>query len=306
MLPDQEPAPGTERAGENITRWPTRLKLLLISFLVLYLAATAVIIVIMRRQHQSRAVQDVVFQALSPGRESIKRHGVRFVLDTRAAPDMRSWGEEELVVLSQWYPKILLILSARDFHPPSTVILQFDKFRFVPFPSSDTKRQPYMVQSGTNVTFVGGSGNVAFTVGDMIHLWARHYRYDRSDGGSLVHEEVHVLQGGAGPSWLVEGIADYIRWYLYEPAPLNPPMGGLNCNPQYNNSYQITANFLAYVTRRYGDVIGPLTVAMRQHRYNDSIWKKLTGVDLSTLNSQWRAQVAESIRKGYFKTVACR
>ena len=46
--------------------------------------------------------------------------------------------------------------------------------------------------------------------------------------GSVVHELVHVVQeyGRArrenpeatrSPGWLVEGLADYIRWFLYEP-----------------------------------------------------------------------------------------
>ena len=44
-----------------------------------------------------------------------------------------------------------------------------------------------------------------------------------------MHELVHVVQQyrRRPPGWLVEGIPDYIRWYLYEPqsrgAEISPP-----------------------------------------------------------------------------------
>ncbi len=47
----------------------------------------------------------------------------------------------------------------------------------------------------------------------------------------MVHETVHCVQryrGRGNPGWLVEGVADYVRFFKYEPkkpAPLTPGAG---------------------------------------------------------------------------------
>ena len=71
---------------------------------------------------------------------------------------------------------------------------------------------------------------VAATRGTQVQCSADWFRRNlRGEAkGAVVHELVHVVQqyGRARttnpdavrpPGWLTEGIADYIRWYLYEP-----------------------------------------------------------------------------------------
>src|ERR1043165_3008518 len=79
--------------------------------------------------------------------------------------------------------------------------------------------------------------------------------------GSMSHEAVHVAQqyGRARgrnrvPGWLTEGIADYIRWWKYEPASMRRPVAPTKRNGQpasYTDSYQTTAAFLEYVAKNH-------------------------------------------------------
>ena len=69
--------------------------------------------------------------------------------------------------------------------------------------------------------------------------------------GAMVHETVHCVQNYRGrglPGWLVEGIADYVRFWKYEPGKagrLTPERA------RYDGSYRVTAAFLAYVSDKY-------------------------------------------------------
>src|SRR5204862_5327445 len=68
--------------------------------------------------------------------------------------------------------------------------------------------------------------------------------------GAVVHELVHVVQqyGQARrtnpdatrtPGWLVEGIADYIRWFLYEPQTKGAEITRRNFErARYDSSYR--------------------------------------------------------------------
>ena len=65
----------------------------------------------------------------------------------------------------------------------------------------------------------------------------------------IVHEAVHVVQlyPEFGPGWVAEGIADYIRWYLYEKKPLEWfPIG--EEEKGYEVAYRIIGGFFLWVT----------------------------------------------------------
>jgi hypothetical protein len=125
--------------------------------------------------------------------------------------------------------------------------------------------------------------------------WFRQNK-DGQAVGAVVHELVHVAQqyrgrrGGArNPGWLVEGIPDYIRWFLYEPT----PTGTRPRNPDsasYTNSYRITAGFLNYVIHKHDkDLMVKLNAAMRQGKYSPDLWKENTG---KTVDELWKDYVA--------------
>jgi hypothetical protein len=86
---------------------------------------------------------------------------------------------------------------------------------------------------------------------------------ERVARGWVVHEMVHIVQsyGRARrtnpdatrtPGWLVEGIPDYIRWFLYEPETKGAEITERNlARAKHDASYRITGNFLNWVVENH-------------------------------------------------------
>jgi hypothetical protein len=89
----------------------------------------------------------------------------------------------------------------------------------------------------------------------------------------------------------VEGIADYLRFFKYEPGKLG------RINPRrarYNGSYRVSAAFLAYVTEKYDQhLVRKLNQVMRDGEYKNEIFEKLTGKTLKQLDEEWRATLGK-------------
>ncbi|CAN5302301.1 hypothetical protein BH23VER1_BH23VER1_27990 [soil metagenome] len=200
----------------------------------------------------------------------------RFTIDATAAPELATWAEEELKpVVQEWYPKVVALLPGDAFEPPAEVTLRFR-------------------------TDMGGTPASASGAGiNMNAPWIAR-ELEREAKGAVVHELVHVVQSygrrrGAGatrpPGWLVEGIADYIRWFLYEPESLGAEITAANfLRARYDASYRITANFLNWVTDTYGSEIVPtLNTALREGSYTEDFWKEATGRSVQELGTDWKA-----------------
>lgn len=130
----------------------------------------------------------------------------------------------------------------------------------------------------------------AETSGDRIKGSARYFRAHPGDVGALVHEAVHVVQsyrGGDRPSWLVEGIADHVRFFQFEPGKLGrvDPV-----KAHFDGGYRTSAAFLDYVARTFDpDAVRKLNQALRDRPYSDRIFPDLTGKTLPELDALWRA-----------------
>jgi hypothetical protein len=117
--------------------------------------------------------------------------------------------------------------------------------------------------------------------------------------GAVVHELVHVVQqygrargGRPNPGWLVEGVADYIRWFLFEPSNLRPRPDPARA--KYTDSYRTTAAFLAHVVATHdADAVKKLNAAMREGRYTPELWKTVSG---KTVDALWEEYV-QTLRK---------
>lgn len=115
------------------------------------------------------------------------------------------------------------------------------------------------------------------------------------DLGMIVHEMVHVVQAYPryDPGWLVEGIADYVRWFFYEPVSKRP-----HPNPKKataRDAYQTTAAFLYWAANKYNqDLVPKLNEALRANRYEEGMFKDLTGKTLDELNTEWRDFLSHS------------
>ncbi len=206
-----------------------------------------------------------------------------FVIDATDAPDLADWAEKKLLpVVQEWYPKMSAMLTSDGYSPPKEVLLQF--------------------KNGINVP--------AFASGNQITLNAPWFRgeLDREARGCVVHELVHVVQNywragvrnpkaAKNPGWIVEGIPDYIRWFLYEPQSQGANITARTWEKaKYDDSYRTSANFLDWVARTHpGDVIKKLNAACRAGNYSADLWKDWTGLTLEELGAAWKKAHAERL-----------
>jgi len=203
----------------------------------------------------------------------------RFTIDATAAPDLLEWSDAELrPVVQAWYPKLVAMLPSDGFAAPTSLTLRF---------RND--------MGGTPASAGGGRIN-------MNSEWFRR-ELQREARGSVVHEMVHVVQNygrsrrtnpnaARTPGWLVEGIADYIRWFLYEPETRGAEITERNlARARYDASYRITGNFLNWVTRHYDlEIVRKLNVAAREGNYAEELWEDYTGKTLQELGDKWRQE----------------
>jgi len=200
-------------------------------------------------------------------------------LDTCETPDLTEWSRTKLAsVIREWYPRLVKLLPSEGYQAPEEVTIRF----------SETMR------------------GVAETSGTRVRCAARWFRSNLQGEavGSVVHELVHVVQqyGRArrenpeatrSPGWLVEGLADYVRWFLYEPQSHGADLVWLrqrkNLQLRPEAGYRVTANFLDWVTRKYDPDLAPkLNAAMRAGKYREDIWKERTGHTLEELGAEWK------------------
>jgi len=117
----------------------------------------------------------------------------------------------------------------------------------------------------------------------------------------VVHEMVHVVQqyglarrnnpdAPRTPGWIVEGIADYIRWFLYEPESKGAEITQRNlARARYDANYRITGNFFNWVIDKYDkEIVRKLNAAARQGKYSETLWKDYTSKTVQELGDEWR------------------
>lgn len=109
----------------------------------------------------------------------------------------------------------------------------------------------------------------------------------------VTHEVMHIVQDygdSAGPGWLTEGIADYVRYvYGVDNATARWTLPALKPTHNYDNAYRITARFLVWVEKNHKGTVQKLDSQLRNHTYTADSWKKLTG---KTVDELWAAYVA--------------
>jgi hypothetical protein len=198
-----------------------------------------------------------------------------FVLDYTAAPELEAWGKQKLApVMSEWYPRIARELASEGFQPSR-------EFR---------------------VRFKDDMGGVpAYAAGPEIcvnHPWVKG-ELNREGLGCVVHEMVHIVQAyGRGPNrapgWVCEGIADYVRWFEYEPQAKGAVVKKGWRDARHDASYRITANFLDWCCRTYDKaLVQKLNAAARGGQYDEALWKTWTGKTLAELGAAWKDQLPD-------------
>ena len=87
-------------------------------------------------------------------------------------------------------------------------------------------------------------------------------------------------------------MADYIRWFLYEPETKGAEITARNLErARYDASYRITGNFLNWVTENYDrEIVRKLNGVAREGKYADEVWKEYTGKTLVELGDAWKRE----------------
>jgi hypothetical protein len=199
-------------------------------------------------------------------------------IDTSAAPELKVWAQMKLApVLALWYPRIQALLASDGFVAPTRVAITF-------------KPEPGVAETqGSEV-----SGNSE---------WFRAHLGDEAVG-AMVHELVHVAQQYGDrepesfPGWLTEGIADYIRFFKFEPDYHGADDVWLKkqnfAKVRFDGAYRQTANFLDWVTRKYDpQIVAKLNASARRGVYSEDIWKAKSGKTSVELGNEWKEEKAQ-------------
>lgn len=198
---------------------------------------------------------------------AVFRFPIEFVIDVSDAPEMKVWAEKVARVCERQYPMICGELMSDGFNPLTVI----------------------------HMTLTNDYKGVAYASGGRIVGSVKYFQSHQADIGAMVHETVHCVQlyrGRGNPGWLVEGIADYIRFFKYEGGRI-----GIRLTPErakYNGSYRVTAAFLAFVVKQHGtQVVHKLNAAMRAGKYQEELWKELTGKTVEELGREWQKSLAK-------------
>jgi len=190
------------------------------------------------------------------------RHPLLVCVDTTAVPEMKAWAERAAKIVAAWYPTLSDLLASDGYTPPRRIDLIF---------------QP-------------GNQGIAATMGSRIVCLDGWFKAHPDDYGAVVHESIHVIQSYPkyDPVWLVEGIDDYARFWVYEPQTPLAPVDEAHLH--YRSGYTVTGAFLAWLIEHYDkDIVQKLNAACRQSTYTPELFKTATGKDLDTLWAEFRA-----------------
>ncbi|MEO5915238.1 MAG: basic secretory protein-like protein [Luteolibacter sp.] len=208
-----------------------------------------------------------------------------YIVDASAAPDLMKWVESELIPMVKiWYPKMADMLPSDQYQVPSTFQLTF---------KDDMP-----------------SGVPAYAQGNQLSISTSFCRSQLQGEakGCVIHEMVHVIQNYwiAGkinkhptqtPTWVGEAIADYIRWFLYEPKSKGAEITAGNFGgAKFDSSYRISANFLNWIVETHDkEFIQKLNAAAREGTYSEKIWQDATGKSVEELGEDWKKANAKRL-----------
>jgi len=129
---------------------------------------------------------------------------------------------------------------------------------------------------------------VAEASGNRILFSPAYMKSNPTDIDVVTHETMHLVQGygyGAGPGWLTEGIADYVRYkYGVDNIGSKWALPEFNEKQSYKDAYRVTARFFEWLEQNVKKgMIATLDDQLRKHEYTEQSWAKLTGKNLDEL-----------------------
>ncbi len=204
--------------------------------------------------------KDVDYELIkvAPTKADLAKGVLRVKIDYSEVPQLKEWAEKAQALAETWHPKISDMLKTDGFTPPSDVTLIFKK---------DMK-------------------GVAFASGKTITIAGDWVTKNPGDFGMVVHELTHVVQSYRGApreaGWLVEGIADYVRFYKYEPL---AKIGRIDPKrASYKDSYRTSAQFVNWIEKTHDkEIVAKLNRALREREYQPALFQRWTGKSVDDL-----------------------
>lgn len=196
------------------------------------------------------------------------RYPIEISVNANEAPDLKDWAERAARLCERVYPMINEELASAGYKPPQFITMNL--------------REEYT--------------GVAQVLNERMTVSPKYFRANPDDLGALVHVTSYVVQryrNRNNPAWLAGGIADYVRYFKYEPGKLGP------IDPdraRYNGRFKETAAFLAYLTANYDEhIVRKLNQILRDGEYRDDAFQELTGRSVLELDEEWRASLRSAL-----------
>lgn len=213
------------------------------------------------------AVEDPKATAVDPPKASVaepKAPPINVEVDSTGVPEMKEWTDKAAKVTVDFYPRILQELGVEGYKKPEKVRI---------YVKPDMK-------------------GVAYANGSTITIAPAWFKANPNDVGAVVHEMCHVVQQYGGkrvPSWVTEGVADYVRWFVYEPVNKRPRVRNPD-KAKHTDSYQTTAAFFDWIVRTHDkEFVKKLNLACRGGKYSEEFFKEQTK---KTVEELWTDFVA--------------
>jgi RNA polymerase sigma factor (sigma-70 family) len=263
---------------------------------------------------------------------AIYKYPVEFVIDVRDAPEMKKWAEKAARICERAYPMIneelksepsgarkdgatirakrgtVITMSLKNDY---SGIVEVENHRII---GSATYFKAHPEDIGAIVYSTAncvqdqcGLANLS-PLAQALDELVRVLRREPAPLQLLHLDWVPFLglseltRGTAAPKeysrrhmWLVMGIADYVRFFKYEPGKLQLQNGD---KARYNASSRGTAAFLAFLTDKYDrEIVRKLNHLLGEGKYRDEVLQELTGKALPQLDEEWRASLRQVAAK---------
>lgn len=182
--------------------------------------------------------------------------------DSNYTPWLRQYG---VPIVEAWYPMVADKLAHPAYTPPSTMTIRVASFNGVAY------------AQGNSITI-----SSSWLAGNM-----------STSQGVLIHEMVHVLQSypDYNPSWITEGIADYVRYHMFrdagDPQPPSP-------SSHYTDGYGTAGYFLAYIESKHPEFVRNLNISRHQNANADNFVLSYTGKTFPQLWNDMKAETGGS------------
>lgn len=155
----------------------------------------------------------------------IPKKKINIEIDVTEAPDAEDWAKRVQSRVEYWYPKVVEMLDGEE---------GLDKI-----PDDFKIRLVFKPFNG-----------VAYAAGREITVSSAYIKEHPKDFGLVIHETTHVAQAypRVREVWAMEGMTDYIRYFVTEPRSKNT----WRVDPErskYTDSYGVTATFYDWIIR---------------------------------------------------------